>query len=213
MAINTTRLAVLAAAGLGIWWVLQIRTQSAGESQDENGFFIPDVFGFIKTGLTSVGNAISDMTDMANSDFKTSLTQGRGNQYASALEAINSKYGMPPYLLSRIAYQESRFRDDIVSGKTKSSAGAAGMFQLMPMHWKYVDPYNWQAAGDYAAKNMLCVFYKQFGNSWVNAIAAYNGYPSVLKSWNKNGRVVLDELATQTQEYVASVIADLGWDY
>ena len=44
--------------------------------------------------------------------------------YLGALERATRAYGLPPLLLARVAYQESRFRPDIISGATKSSAGA-----------------------------------------------------------------------------------------
>ncbi|MEN9658408.1 MAG: hypothetical protein RL571_1873 [Pseudomonadota bacterium] len=200
---------VAIALGLGGLWLLMAKAQKAGETQKEGGFFLPDVLGFIKASAT---NFYDGITDMANVDFKSSMTSGRGNKFGSKLEEIGTRNGLPPYLLASIAFKESRFRDEVISGKVKSGAGAAGMFQLMPMHWKSVDPYNWERAADYAAK-MLAGFYKQFGGSWVNAVAAYNGYPSVYKKWAKTRSVNISLLTNETQDYVAFICSNLGWDY
>ena len=57
-----------------------------------------------------------------------------------------------------------------------SSAGAQGIAQIMPRtaaHWG-VNPWDpYQALS--AAAQHLSEYYTQFGNSWSNALAAYNG--------------------------------------
>lgn len=57
-----------------------------------------------------------------------------------------------------------------------SSAGAQGIAQIMPgtaADW-HVDPWDPYAALSAAAQH-LSEYYTQFGNSWSNALAAYNG--------------------------------------
>jgi hypothetical protein len=44
--------------------------------------------------------------------------------YIDRLHAAEIKHGLPKNLLVRVAYQESRFRSDIIYGEVKSSAGA-----------------------------------------------------------------------------------------
>src|SRR3990172_2707257 len=66
----------------------------------------------------------------------------RGDKYLPALNAAEKKYGIPRDLLARQAFQESRFREDIISGRTISSAGALGLMQLVPKWHPGVDPLN-----------------------------------------------------------------------
>src|SRR5688572_16715209 len=98
----------------------------------------------------------------------------RGEKYLPLLNAAERKYGIPRDLLARQAYQESRFRDDIVTGATRSSAGAIGIMQIIPRWHPSIDPGDAAAderaaldpprAIDYAAK-YLSSLQRQFG-SW-----------------------------------------------
>jgi GH24 family phage-related lysozyme (muramidase) len=45
---------VAIALGLGGLWLLMARAQKAGETQTQGGFFLPDVFGFIKAAATNI---------------------------------------------------------------------------------------------------------------------------------------------------------------
>lgn len=121
-------------------------------------------------------------------------------KYLPLLNAAELKYGIPKDLLARQAYQESRFRDDIVSGKTVSSAGALGIMQIVPKWHPGVDPLNVSAAIDYAAR-YLTQLKKQFG-SWTLALAAYNAGPGNV---TKYGGVPPFK---ETQDYVASITRD-----
>ena len=121
-------------------------------------------------------------------------------KYLPLLNAAELKYGIPRDLLARQAYQESRFRDDIVSGKTVSSAGALGIMQIVPKWHPGVDPLNIPAAIDYAAK-YLSALKRQFG-SWSLALAAYNAGPGNVKKYG--GIPPFKE----TQAYVANITRD-----
>lgn len=122
-------------------------------------------------------------------------------KYLPLLNAAERKYGLPTDLLARMAYQESRFRDDIVSGTTTSTAGAQGIMQIVPKWHPGVDPLNIPEAIDYAARFMASL-YRQF-KSWPLAVAAYNaGAGNVTKY---AGIPPFEE----TQNYVASVFGDL----
>ena len=56
----------------------------------------------------------------------------QGPKWVPYIEFVEQQLGIPPDLLARMAYQESRFREDIITGTTASSAGALGILQLMP---------------------------------------------------------------------------------
>ena len=53
----------------------------------------------------------------------------RGEKYRNIIERTEQEYNLPDKLLARVAYQESRFRDDIIKGDVVSSAGAKGIMQ------------------------------------------------------------------------------------
>jgi soluble lytic murein transglycosylase-like protein len=119
------------------------------------------------------------------------------------LNAAESKYGIPPDLLVRLAYEESHFRPDIISGQTVSSAGALGIMQLVPRFHPNVNPLDPYAAIDYAA-GFLRSLYDQFG-SWTLAVAAYNAGPGNVQ---KAGNTVPP--FPETLKYVADIIGDVN---
>lgn len=131
--------------------------------------------------------------------WKASLN---ASKYLPALHAAEARYGIPTDLLARMAYQESHFRDDIVSGAKKSAAGAAGIMQIVPQYHPGVDPLNVSAAIDYAGK-YLRQLYAQFG-SWQLAVAAYNAGPGNVQKYG--GIPPFQE----TKDYVAQIFRDIG---
>lgn len=125
----------------------------------------------------------------------------RGEKYLPMLNAAEDRYGIPRDLLARQAYQESRFRDDIISGSTVSPAGALGIMQIVPKFHPDADPLDVRAAIDYAAR-FLSNLKQQFG-SWALALAAYNAGPGNVRKYG--GVPPFDE----TRKYVAQIIADV----
>ncbi|XZG68888.1 lytic transglycosylase domain-containing protein [Chitinibacteraceae bacterium HSL-7] len=197
--------------------VLLMRRQEAGQTQAEGGFFLPDMFGFLKTSAGSASIYGVSEDDMEAGGFKTSLTSGRGKPYFAELELVTGKYNLPKYMIPRIAYQESRYRDDVIRGLVSSSAGARGMFQFMPITELHIsqikakfDPLNWRQAAD-AAGFYLAWLYRQLGD-WPSTIAAYNwGIGSVKKHKAANGgRLVVSKLPKETRDYVTYVCRDLA---
>jgi Soluble lytic murein transglycosylase and related regulatory proteins (some contain LysM/invasin domains) len=139
---------------------------------------------------------ITTIVSDAISGWKGSTNAQR---YLPALNAAESAYGIPRDLLARVAYQESRFRDDIVSGQLKSSAGAVGIMQIVPKWHPDVNAYDPLASINYAASYLKSLF-KQFG-SWQKALAAYNFGPGNLAAGKP--------LPTETKNYVAQITADV----
>jgi len=122
--------------------------------------------------------------------------------YLDALERATRAYGLPPLLLARLAWQESRFRPDIISGETVSAAGAQGIMQIVPRWHPGVDPLDPPDAIDYAAK-YLKGLYNRFG-SWSLALAAYNAGPGNVE---KYGGV---PPFAETRAYVRDITTDAG---
>lgn len=126
----------------------------------------------------------------------------KGKPYEKFFNAATIAYSLPKNLLARIAYQESHFRPDIITGKVRSRKGALGIMQIMPIWHPNVDPLNPEAAIQYAAQ-YISKLYRQFG-SWSLALAAYNWGPGNLA--NKG----FDNAPLETRNYVSNIINDLN---
>ena len=124
--------------------------------------------------------------------------------YLQAIGAAERTYGLPVNLLARLLWQESRYRPDVIDGRTRSPVGAAGIAQFMPATAREfgidpLDPYqSIDAAGRY-----LRQLYRRFGN-WREALAAYN--------WGQGNvsRRGLDRAPLETRNYFAAILGDLG---
>jgi soluble lytic murein transglycosylase-like protein len=134
----------------------------------------------------------------------------KGAKYVPLLNAAEDRHGIPRDLLVRQAYQESRFREDIISGKKRSSAGAVGLMQIIPKWHPSIDPGDAAAderaaldparAADYAAK-FMAQLKKQFG-TWSLALAAYNAGPGNVNKYK--GIPPFEE----TRNYVTQIMDD-----
>lgn len=125
-------------------------------------------------------------------------------QYRAAIREAETARGLPTGMLARLLYQESHFRPDIISGKTRSSVGALGIAQFMPataaeMGINPLDPF--QAIP--AAAKYLSSLYRITGD-WAEALAAYNwGIGNVTR---KGLSVAPDE----TVKYYTNILTDIG---
>lgn len=126
----------------------------------------------------------------------------RPTPWDATFAAVEARWGMPPGLLKRVAWQESRFRDDIVSGRTVSAAGAVGLMQIVPRWHPDVDPRDPVASIIYAGK-YLARLKAKFG-TWDLALAAYNWGPGNL------ARHGLGAAPPETVAYVTEIGADVG---
>lgn len=132
-----------------------------------------------------------------------------GKKWAPALAAAEKKYGLPPGLLSRQAYEESGFQTDVINGTEPSSAGALGILQLMPQYYPQVNvPVPFTDADVLAQIDAAAATdaanYQTFG-SWPLALAAYNAGAGAVQASGGN----LSLLPQQTQNYVAQITADV----
>lgn len=129
----------------------------------------------------------------------------RSKPFLAAFANAEAKYKLPQGLLSRVAYQESRFDANAVS-----PVGAVGLMQFMPataadFGIDPTDPFqSIDAAGKYLAQ-----LYRQFG-TWSAAIAAYNFGPgNVQKNISKYGALNIAALPPETRNYL-SIATDIG---
>ncbi|MFK5951327.1 MAG: lytic transglycosylase domain-containing protein, partial [Methylococcales bacterium] len=123
--------------------------------------------------------------------------------YLPALYQSEIDNNLPAGLLTRMAYQESRFRDDIIFGGP-NRAGAVGILQIIPRWHPDVDPTNPYDSIEYAG-TFIRRLYDRFG-SWDKALAAYNWGPTnVAKKWQG-----VEQLPTETRNYVLEIGGDVG---
>lgn len=127
-------------------------------------------------------------------------------QYRAAISAAEQANGIPSGMLARLLYQESHYRADIISGATRSPAGAIGIAQFMPAtapDWS-VNLYDGNPFDDIAgAGKYLAWLYRQTG-AWDKALAAYNWGIGNVK------RKGLSVAPAETRTYYSSILRDIG---
>lgn len=128
--------------------------------------------------------------------------------YLDAINHAESKHSLPENLLARLLYQESRYREDIITGAVKSSAGAEGIAQIVPKWHPSVNTLDPFESIDYAAE-YLAELKQRFGN-WRDALAAYNwGMGNVGRAKDNHGANWLSYAPEETQNYVQQITADV----
>lgn len=143
------------------------------------------------------------------SDWKKRAELNAGDplygQLMAMFAAAESQYGIPTDLLARQGYEESKFRPDIISGATQSSAGAQGIMQFEPAtaaQYGVTNPFDPSIAIPGAARYMAYL-YNKFG-SWSLALAAYDAGEGNVQT--AGGIPPFPE----TQNYVSEILADVN---
>jgi hypothetical protein len=92
--------------------------------------------------------------------------------------------GIPPAVLTALLEQESGFRPDVISGKTLSRSGAAGIAQFMPgtAQQMGVNPLDTDSAIDGAARYLRHLM-DSYGFDLKTAIYAYNAGPGTVQRY------------------------------
>lgn len=151
------------------------------------------------------GGDLEDFGDSIVNSAKRALGLWRApDRYAVAIADAERANGLPPLMLERLLWQESRYREDVITGAKRSPAGALGIAQFMPATAAEmrIDPLN-PAQAIPAAARYLRGLYQRFGN-WSEALAAYN--------WGQ-GNVARKGLAaapTETRNYYSQILADVN---
>jgi soluble lytic murein transglycosylase-like protein len=129
-------------------------------------------------------------------------TEGEGPLWMAALHVAEIRHGIPPDLLARVAYQESRFKSAVINGRERSTAGAIGMMQLMPQFFPQA---GISVLADIeTAADLLASLYRRF-RDWRHAVAAYN-------QGGLNQELCLQgerQMPPETENYVREVFADV----
>ncbi len=178
---NTTKAVVVAGLGYVVYRVL----------------ITPSVTGTVAEKLSNFWSGVVNMVTPG-----AWLTSGNASTYVPYINSVESDLGIPQNLLARIAYEESHFRTDIVTGAVKSSAGAVGLMQLMPQYFPGAGA-NWQADVR-TAGNLLVSLYQKYGD-WQLAIAAYNDGQGNIDGYLAGTH----PLPLETQQYVADIVGDV----
>lgn len=126
------------------------------------------------------------------------------NPYLGEINKAERANGLPRDLLARLLYQESRYRQDIISGSTVSSANAQGIAQIVPKWHPDVNPLDPIASIHYAARYLKSLR-DQFG-SYRLALAAYNWGPGNVRKHAGD----FSKWPKETQDYVTQILGDLG---
>lgn len=158
--------------------------------------------------VSFLDDPIAGVTDMVTAAVTGWQSVGDGPIWVPQLNAAESQFGIPQNLLARIAYEESHFRNDIITGVTASSAGALGIMQLEPVFFASVRvPRPFQPADTLAqiqeAAQDLVTNYNALGN-WPQAVAAYNAGLSTIQTGNASAAN-----KAANAKYVADILADV----
>jgi soluble lytic murein transglycosylase-like protein len=180
----------LALGGAALAWALS--------NTDTVGTAAQDVGDTLQTGAEDVTAAIAGWKAV-----------NQGPAWVPVLNGAESQFGIPPDLLARIAYQESHFRDDIISGAKVSSAGALGLMQLEPQYFSTVRVVRPFSASDTAAQIQQAAQELQrlngVYNDWGLAVAAYNDGEGNVDKYLAGTH----PLPAETIDYVSEILADV----
>lgn len=167
----------------------------------------PDEYGSAGGGTSwveSLGDSIVSAANTVRASVLGYSPDVVPTKYRAAIAQAEAQNGIPAGLLARLLWQESRYRPDIIDGRTRSPVGAVGIAQFMPAtaaEWGVnpLDPFqSIDGAGRY-----LAWLFKRLGG-WREALAAYN--------WGI-GNVQRKGIAAaplETRNYFSQILFDVG---
>lgn len=139
--------------------------------------------------------------------FKEAIAKPHNKVYVDHIRAVEKKWGIPENLLLRLAYEESRFRPDVVFGKKDSEKGAIGMFQMLPRFFgKRETLADWRKAAELAAA-YLVKMRREFGK-WEYAIKGYHCGETDMRKM-RNGVLKTGCAGPKTADYWIKISQDV----
>lgn len=192
---NAAALGMLMAGAALLWWLRPRMAQAAAAEGDAD---------YAVVWRAEDGDAGLSLPSAGMMPAASWTPPAAAAPYLSAIERAERVHGLPAGLLARLLYQESRYRADIIDGRSRSPAGAIGIAQFMPATAAEfgIDPRDPWASID-AAALYLSQLYRRFGN-WSEALAAYN--------WGQGNvsRRGIDAAPAETRAYYSQIMADVG---
>ncbi|EQB86435.1 hypothetical protein J2Z44_001020 [Clostridium punense] len=125
-----------------------------------------------------------------------------GERIEAAISSASKKHGIDEGLIRAIIKVESDFNP-----RTKSSAGAMGLMQLMPenvQHYGVKDPYNIEENID-AGTRHIKDYLKLHNNKLDMALAAYNFGPGNMSRRGIRSEADFYKLPTETKNYLIKI--------
>jgi len=124
-------------------------------------------------------------------------TPARGLIYETDFKQAEKENNLPAGLLSRMAYQESRY-----DSHAQGASGEIGIMQIIPKWHPGINPANPIASIHYVGQ-LMRQYYNRFG-TWEKALAAYNWGPTALTRYG------IDRAPASTKRYIHDVLTDIG---
>lgn len=175
-----------------VYLYFSMQENGGDSSPAEDAGLISDISSAAESVVSMIGETMTEIFTLP----------GSAAPYVEAITKAENDNGIPPGMLGRLLYQESRFRPDIITGKKRSPVGALGIAQFMPATAAEmgIDPLNPYAAIP-AAAQYLRRLYDALGD-WGAAVAAYNwGIGNVRRKG-------LSAMPSETRDYVAFVFGN-----
>lgn len=127
---------------------------------------------------TTVSDTVEETSNLIADTVTTIKRSLFGTPYDDLIYSSADSVGIPPQILYKLLYHESRFRPDIIEGRTRSRTGALGIAQFMPataVQWcGSVEGALNPSIAIPAAARYLAWLRDQFGGDIVKAVSAYN---------------------------------------
>ena len=146
---------------------------------------------------SALAQASGSTTPVAYTSSTSAASEGQSAPYEALIEQAAQRYGIDPAVLHGLIQQESGFDPN-----SESSAGAAGLTQLMPgtaSSMGVSNPLN-PAESIEGGARYLSGLLAQFGGNTTDALAAYNAGPGAVQQY---GGV---PPYAETQSYVTKVL-------
>ncbi len=99
--------------------------------------------------------------------YSAEQAKHKAHKYVPLVRKYAQKHGLPPSVVARVIWHESNYNPNLVS-----RAGARGLMQVMPFHFKRGQNWRDPATNLNVGCRVLASYYRRFGD-WHSALTAY----------------------------------------